>query len=135
MTHKPMQLETLREVTARERGHDSLQNLPGRFWRDAEEYLRLLDEDLSDDDLEQEEYHRLREERESAAELLTGLAKRRKSKILQLAGYAASDMPASTDPMTASEVELFEDVQETLAETRLEPDIVDEPVATPGGVQ
>jgi DNA replication initiation complex subunit (GINS family) len=128
----PLQLDTLREVTARERNQDSLQEIPPRFWKDAEEYLDILSDRIRDVHdggpaaSAPEEVVRLREERETAFDLLDALAEKRKAKLVDMATFAASDMAVDEGPMTPTEEELFEEFVETLTDASLVPTVEDE---------
>ena len=140
----PLQLDTVRDVSARERNKDSLQDLPARFWRDAQEYVDVLSERIDDATDEgtgrpaqSDEVVRLREERESALELLESLADRRKAKVVKRASLAAKDLAVETDAMTGSEVDLFETVRDEFTATSLAPTVASDHEAAPrsGGQQ
>lgn len=126
----PLQLDTVREVSARERNTDSLQDLPPRFWEDAQEYIDVLTDRLEDATSETtdapevpREVARLREERKSALKVLESLADNRKAKVVKRARLAAKDLPAETDAMTGREEELFETVRDEFQAAQLAPSL------------
>jgi DNA replication factor GINS len=127
-----MQLDTIREVSARERNSDSLQDPPPRFWEDAQEYVDILTERLEDATCDvtgaadlPAEVKRLREERKSALEVLESLADRRKAKVVKRASLAAKGLPTETEAMTDREQSLFETVRDEFETASLAPSLDD----------
>lgn len=106
MKQAPLQLDTIEDVTARERNTDSLQSLPGRFWSDADETATVLKDraNSESDSAEAQEAY------ETALDLFERLAAQRKAKIVNMASLAASDLPVETDAMTTTEQDLFEEI-------------------------
>jgi len=133
----PLKLDTIREVSARERNSDSLQDLPPRFWEDAQEYVDILTMRLEDATCDvtgaaelPAEVKRLREERKSALEVLESLADRRKAKVVKRATLSAKGLPVETDAMTDREQSLFETARGEFESASLVPsldDIQDQP--------
>jgi DNA replication factor GINS len=140
-----MNLEELQTARDRERQTDKLQQLRESFYSDAGEFIQQLRAerdraaDRADDPFDAPEVNRLSDEINTAEQTVEAIYEKRVGKIVKAASFAAADLPAEADGMTAEEQELFdtlvgnikenrEQVMATLAgEETTQPDPVEQP--------
>lgn len=155
-----MNLDELQTVRDTERRKDSLQHLRDSFYADVADYIAELREqrdrvaDASDDPFADPEVQRLSNEIKTAENTVESVYERRVGKLVELASFAAADMPADEKGLTNEERTLFsslvdrieenrahvldvladevpdEDADTTATETRPATDQADEPVET-----
>ena len=111
-----MNLDELRSVQSKERRKDSLQQLRDSFYQDVAAYIQDLRAERDrraeqvDNPFSDNEIRRLSDELDTAEEVAEALYERRVGKVVKLASFAAADMSASENGMTAEEQELFDDL-------------------------
>ncbi|WP_049986959.1 DNA replication complex subunit Gins51 [Halobellus rufus] len=109
-----MDLEELRSVRRTERQKDSLQHLRDSFYEDVAAYIaerkaeRRRAADAAEDPFDDPDVGRLTDEIETAEDVVESIYERRVGKVVKLASFAAADMSADTDGLTAEERDLFE---------------------------
>lgn len=137
-----MNLEELRRIRDTERSKDSLQHLRDEFYSEVGTYLEELrsqrDEaaEAADDPFSDPDVQRLSDEVSTAERTVEALYERRVGKIVKLASFAAADMSAEREGLTAEEQELFDAIvsrikenRETVLATIAGKDMGDEPTA------
>ena len=111
-----MNLDELRAVRRKERQKDSLQHLRDSFYTDVAEYIQNLKAErreaasAADDPFSSPEVGRLTDEIETAEEVVEAVYERRVGKVVKLSSFAAADMSADEEGLTAEERELFDDL-------------------------
>ena len=117
-----MNLEELRSVQRAERQKDSLQHLRDSFYTDVAEYIAQLKDEreraVSDKGPYHSDVRQLTDKIESATEVANALYERRVGKVVKHASFAAADMAADEEGMTAEERELFEDLVARIRQNR-----------------
>ena len=119
-----MNLDELRAVRRKERQKDSLQHLRDSFYTDVAEYIRTLKAErreaaeTADDPFSSPEVGRLTDEIETAEEVVEAIYERRVGKVVKLSSFAAADMSADEEGLTAEERDLFEDLVERIKHNR-----------------
>ncbi len=109
-----MDLDQLQSVRDRERASDDLQELRADFYRDAAAFVRELraerDEVAAtvDDPFDSREVSRLTDRIRTAERTLEAIYEKRVGKVVKAATFAAADLPAEAEGMTAEEADLFE---------------------------
>ena len=109
-----MNLDELRSVRRTERQKDSLQHLRDSFYEDVAAYIaerkaeRKRAADAAEDPFADPEVGQLTDEIETAEDVVEAIYERRVGKVVKLASFAAADMSADTNGLTAEERELFE---------------------------
>ncbi|WP_128224192.1 DNA replication complex GINS family protein [Halobacteriaceae bacterium SHR40] len=138
-----MNLEELQTARDRERQTDKLQQLRESFYSDAGEFIQQLRAerdraaDRADDPFDAPEVNQLTDEINTAEQTVEAIYEKRVGKIVKAASFAAADLPAEADGMTAEEQELFdtlvdnikgnrEQVMATLAGEETQPEPVEE---------
>jgi len=111
-----MNLEELRSVRRTERQKDSLQHLRDSFYEDVAAYIeerkaeRRRAADAAADPFGDPDVGRLTDEIETAEDVVESIYERRVGKLVKLASFAAADMGADTNGLTAEEQALFDDL-------------------------
>lgn len=119
-----MNLDELRSVRRTERQKDSLQHLRDSFYGDVADYIaerkaeRKRAADDADDPFSDPDVGRLTDEIETAEEVVEAIYERRVGKVVKLASFAAADMSADTNGLTAEERALFDDMVRRIKENR-----------------
>ncbi|MFB6093257.1 MAG: hypothetical protein ABEK02_09630 [Haloquadratum sp.] len=119
-----MDLEELRSVRRTERQKDSLQHLRDSFYEDVADYIaerkaeRRRAADAADDPFSDPDVGRLTDEIETAEDVVEAVYERRVGKVVKLASFAAADMGADTDGLTAEERDLFDDLVARIKQNR-----------------
>ncbi|ELZ34827.1 hypothetical protein C474_00662 [Halogeometricum pallidum JCM 14848] len=119
-----MDLDELRSVRRTERQKDSLQHLRDSFYGDVADYIaqqkaeRKRAADRADDPFSDPDVGRLTDEIETAEDVVEAVYERRVGKVVKLASFAAADMSADTNGLTAEERDLFEDLVDRIKENR-----------------
>lgn len=119
-----MDLDELRSVRRTERQKDSLQHLRDSFYGDVADYIaqqkaeRKRAADQADDPFSDPDVGRLTDEIETAEDVVEAVYERRVGKVVKLASFAAADMSADTNGLTAEERNLFEDLVDRIKENR-----------------
>ncbi|MFC7135210.1 MULTISPECIES: hypothetical protein [Salinibaculum] len=119
-----MNLDELQSVRDRERQTDKLQQLRETFYEDTGEFIRQLREqreraaERADDPFDAPEVNRLSDEIDTAEKTVEAIYEKRVGKIVKAASFAAADLPAESDGMTAEETELFETLVEDIKTNR-----------------
>jgi DNA replication factor GINS len=109
-----MNIDEFQSVRDRERQTDKLQQLRETFYADAGEFIQELREkrdraaERADDPFDSPEVSRLSDEIETAEGTVEAIYEKRVGKIVKAASFAAADLPADSDGMTAEERDLFE---------------------------
>jgi len=109
-----MNLEELQTARDRERQTDKLQQLRESFYTDAGEFIQQLRAERdraaerADDPFDAPEVNRLTDEIDTAEQTVEAIYEKRVGKIVKAASFAAADLPAEADGMTAEEQELFD---------------------------
>jgi len=109
-----MNLDELQSVRDRERQTDKLQQLRESFYADAGEFISQLRSerdraaDRADDPFDAPEVNRLTDEINTAEQTVEAIYEKRVGKIVKAASFAAADLPAEVDGMTAEEQVLFD---------------------------
>jgi DNA replication factor GINS len=119
-----MNLDELRSVRRTERQKDSLQHLRDSFYEDVADYIaaqkaeRQRAADAADDPFSDPEVGRLTDEIETAEDVVEAIYERRVGKVVKLASFAAADMSADTNGLTAEERDLFDDLVSRIKQNR-----------------
>ncbi len=119
-----MNLDELRAVRRKERQKDSLQHLRDTFYADVADYIQTLKAERreaaqsADDPFSSPEVSRLTDEIETAEEVVEAIYERRVGKVVKLSSFAAADMNADEEGLTAEERELFEDLVGRIKDNR-----------------
>jgi DNA replication factor GINS len=109
-----MNLEELQTARDRERQTDKLQQLRETFYADAGEFIRQLRAERdraaerADDPFDAPEVNQLTDEINTAEQTVEAIYEKRVGKIVKAASFAAADLPAEAEGMTAEEQELFD---------------------------
>ncbi|SFR60753.1 hypothetical protein [Halogeometricum limi] len=109
-----MNLDELRSVRRTERQKDSLQHLRDSFYEDVADFIaerkaeRNRAAEGADDPFSDPEVGRLTDEIETAEDVVEAIYERRVGKVVKLASFAAADMSADTNGLTAEERDLFD---------------------------
>ncbi len=143
-----MDLDELQSVRDRERQTDKLQQLRESFYADAGELIQALRDqreraaERADDPFDAPEVSRLSDEIDTAEQTVEAIYEKRVGKIVKAASFAAADLPAESDGMTAEETELFETLVADIKQNRqhvldvlageIDPTADDEPPAETG---
>jgi DNA replication factor GINS len=135
-----MDLDELRSVQRTERERSQLQHLRDSFYRDVADYIEERKETYrremaaADDPFAaSDDLGRIKDEVETAADVVEALYERRVGKVVKQAAFAAAGMATEEEGMTAEERDLFDDLVARIRENR---DCVLDTVAgeaTPGG--
>ncbi|MFD1687351.1 hypothetical protein [Halobellus litoreus] len=119
-----MNLDELRSVRRTERQKDSLQHLRDSFYGDVADYIaarkaeRRRAADAADDPFADPEVGQLTDEIETAEDVVEAIYERRVGKVVKLASFAAADMSADTNGLTAEERDLFENLVSRIKQNR-----------------
>ena len=119
-----MNLDELQSVRDRERQTDKLQQLRETFYEDAGELIQQLRDqreraaERADDPFDAPEVSRLSDEIDTAEQTVEAIYEKRVGKIVKAASFAAADLPAESDGMTAEEQDLFETLVENIKANR-----------------
>jgi DNA replication factor GINS len=119
-----MNLDELQSVRDRERQTDKLQQLRETFYEDAGELIQQLRDqrdraaERADDPFDAPEVSRLSDEIDTAEQTVEAIYEKRVGKIVKAASFAAADLPAESDGMTAEERDLFETLVENIKTNR-----------------
>jgi DNA replication factor GINS len=119
-----MNLDELQSVRDRERQTDKLQQLRESFYTDAGEFIQQLRNDReraaerADDPFDAPEVSHLSDEIDTAEQTVEAIYEKRVGKIVKAASFAAADLPAESDGMTAEEQALFETLVEDIKSNR-----------------
>ena len=119
-----MNLEELRSVQRAERQKDSLQHLRDSFYEDVAAYIaQLKDEreravEAAADPFASDDVRQLTDRIEATTEIANALYERRVGKVVKHASFAAADMAADEEGMTAEERDLFADLVARIRENR-----------------
>jgi len=109
-----MNLDELQTARDRERQTDKLQQLRASFYADAGEFIQQLHTEReraaerADDPFDSPEVSRLSDEIGTAEQTVEAIYEKRVGKLVKAASFAAADLPAEVDGMTAEEEELFD---------------------------
>ncbi|MFB6250729.1 MAG: hypothetical protein ABEI27_03410 [Halobellus sp.] len=119
-----MDLDELRSVQRTERQKDSLQHLRDSFYGDVADYIQERKAERKraaaavDDPFGDPGVGELTDEIETAEEVVEAIYERRVGKVVKLASFAAADMSADTNGLTAEERDLFDDLVERIKQNR-----------------
>jgi DNA replication factor GINS len=119
-----MDLDELQSVRDRERQTDKLQQLRTSFYADAGKFIQELRDtraraaDRADDPFDAPEVNRLSDEIDTAEQTVEAIYEKRVGKIVKAASFAAADLPAEVDGMTAEEEELFDSLVADIKKNR-----------------
>jgi DNA replication factor GINS len=119
-----MNLDELRSVRRTERQKDSLQHLRDSFYADVADYIaelkaeRTRAADDAADPFSDPDVGRLTDEIETAEDVVEAIYERRVGKVVKLASFAAADMSADTNGLTAEERALFDDMVRRIKDNR-----------------
>ena len=119
-----MNLDELRSVRRTERQKDSLQHLRDSFYEDVANYIaerkaeRKRAADAAEDPFGDPEVGQLTDEIETAEDVVEAIYERRVGKVVKLASFAAADMSADTNGLTAEERELFQGLVARIKQNR-----------------
>jgi DNA replication factor GINS len=111
-------------VRDRERQTDKLQQLRESFYADAGEFIGQLRRerqraaDRAEDPFDAPEVTRLSDEIDTAETTVEAIFEKRIGKIVKAASFAAADLPAQAEGMTAEEQELFDNLVGDIESTR-----------------
>ena len=109
-----MDIDQLQSVRDRERGTDDLQELRESFYADATAFIEDLRAERAeaaeavDDPFDSPRVTRLTDRIRTAERTLEAIYEKRVGKVVKAATFAAADLPAEADGMTAEEADLFE---------------------------
>jgi DNA replication factor GINS len=120
-----MDLDELRSVRRTEREKSQLQHLRDSFYRDVaayveqrkDEYRRQL-ANADDPFAASEAAEHIKDEVETAQEVVEALYERRVGKVVKMAAFAAAGMGADEDGLTAEERALFDDLVARIEQNR-----------------
>ncbi|MHB9286631.1 hypothetical protein ACKVMT_06280 [Halobacteriales archaeon Cl-PHB] len=119
-----MDLDQLQSVRDRERQTDKLQQLRDSFYEDATAFVRDLREERdraaaeADHPLDAPEVNRLSDQIRTAEQTIEAIYEKRVGKLVKAATFAAADLPAEADGMTAEEEDLFETLVDEIQANR-----------------
>ncbi|GGI99104.1 hypothetical protein GCM10008995_06240 [Halobellus salinus] len=119
-----MDIDELRSVRRTERQKDSLQHLRDSFYEDVAAYIaerkaeRRRTAESADDPYGNPEVRRLTDEIGTAEDVVEAIYERRVGKVVKLASFAAADMGADKNGLTAEERALFDDLVERIKQNR-----------------
>jgi DNA replication factor GINS len=119
-----MNLDELQSVRDRERQTDKLQQLRESFYADAGEFIQQLRTEReraaerADDPFDAPEVNRLTDEINTAEQTVEAIYEKRVGKVVKAASFAAADLPAEADGMTAEEQDLFDTLVGNIKENR-----------------
>ena len=119
-----MNLDELRSVRRTERQKDSLQHLRDSFYEDVAAYIaerkaeRQRAAEQAADPFADPEVGQLTDEIETAEDVVESIYERRVGKVVKLASFAAADMSADTNGLTAEEKALFDDLVARIKQSR-----------------
>jgi DNA replication factor GINS len=119
-----MDLNELQSVQSRERQTDSLQQLRATFYRDAADYIADLESERdaaaerADDPWNAPEVGRLNDDIDTAEDTVEAIYERRVGKIVEMASFAAADMPTDDEGLTEEEQALFDRLVSAIEENR-----------------
>ncbi|MFC7072030.1 hypothetical protein ACFQJ7_03970 [Halovenus rubra] len=119
-----MDLNELQSVRDRERQTDKLQQLRESFYADAGEFIQQLHTerdravDRVDNPFDSPEVRQLSDEIKTAEQTVEAIYEKRVGKIVKAASFAAADLPAEADGMTAEEQGLFENLVNDIESNR-----------------
>lgn len=109
-----MDLDQLQSVRDRERQTDKLQQLRDTFYEEATAFVRDLRVERdraakeAEDPFDAPEVNRLTDQIRTAEQTIEAIYEKRVGKLVKAATFAAADLPAEADGMTAEEEDLFE---------------------------
>lgn len=109
-----MNLDELQSVRDRERQTDKLQPLRESFYEEAGKFVHQLRTERDraaervDDPFDAPEVSQLSDEIHTAEQTVEAIYEKRVGKIVKAASFAAADLPAESDGMTAEERDLFD---------------------------
>lgn len=119
-----MDLNELQSVRDRERQTDKLQQLRESFYADAGQFIQQLRAERdraverADDPFDSAEVRQLSDEIKTAQQTVEAIYEKRVGKIVKAASFAAADLPAEVDGMTAEEQALFDDLVGNIKDNR-----------------
>jgi DNA replication factor GINS len=119
-----MDLDQLQSVRDRERGADDLQELRESFYADAIEFVNDLRAERkraageAAEPFDSPRVNRLTDRIQTAEQTLEAIYEKRVGKVVKAATFAAADLPAEAEGMTAEEAELFETLVAAIRENR-----------------
>jgi DNA replication factor GINS len=118
-------LDELRSVRRTERESSTLQHLRDSFYRDVADYVERRKDDYrrqmaeADDPFAaSEEVEHIKDEVETAEDVAEAIYERRVGKVVKMAAFAAADMSADEEGLTAEERELFDDLVARIRQNR-----------------
>lgn len=109
-----MDLDQLQSVRDRERESDDLQELRESFYADAAAFVadlraeRAAAAEAAEDPFDSPRVSRLTDRIRTAEQTLEAIYEKRIGKVVKSATFAAADLPAEAEGMTAEEADLFE---------------------------
>ena len=109
-----MDLDQLQSVRDRERQTDKLQQLRESFYADAADLVAELREErdraaaAAEDPFDDPRVSRLTDQINTAEQTVEAIYEKRVGKLVKAASFAAADLPAETEGMTAEEQDLFD---------------------------
>jgi len=119
-----MDLDQLQSVRDRERQTDKLQQLRESFYADAAELVADLREERdraaeeAEDPFDDPRVGRLTDQINTAEQTVEAIYEKRVGKLVKAASFAAADLPAETEGMTAEERDLFDSLVEDIRTNR-----------------
>jgi DNA replication factor GINS len=119
-----MNLDELQSVRDRERQTDKLQQLRESFYADAGQFIQQLRSEReraaerAEDPFDAPEVSQLSDEIDTAEQTVEAIYEKRVGKIVKAASFAAADLPAQVDGMTAEEQALFDTLVEDIRSNR-----------------
>ena len=119
-----MDLDQLQSVRDRERQTDKLQQLRESFYADAAALVADLREErdraaeAAEDPFDDPRVGRLSDQINTAEQTVEAIYEKRVGKLVKAASFAAADLPAETEGMTAEERDLFDALVEDIRTNR-----------------
>lgn len=119
-----MDLNELQSVRDRERQTDKLQQLRESFYGDVGGFIEQLRAERdraverADNPFDSSEVRQLSDEINTAEQTVKAIYEKRVGKIVKAASFAAADMPAEVDGMTAEEQDLFDQLVGDIKQNR-----------------
>ena len=119
-----MNLDELQSVRDRERQTDKLQQLRESFYADAGSFIQQLRDERdraaerADNPYDAPEVQQLTDEINTAEQTVENIYEKRVGKLVKAASFAAADLPAEVDGMTAEEQDLFDTLVENIKGNR-----------------
>jgi len=119
-----MNLDELQSVRDRERQTDKLQQLRESFYADAGSFIQQLRDEReraaerAEDPFDAPEVSQLSDEIDTAEQTVEAIYEKRVGKIVKAASFAAADLPAEVDGMTAEEQVLFDSLVDDIKTNR-----------------